>query len=287
MKKEVKQISVFKELRILLTESLYILFAQTRNLIISLLFPIGAAGITVWIAGKNMFVNMENTKSALFILVCAAIWGGLFNSIQIIVKERKAIKRSYVSGTFRIGCYITSRALVQMFLCLIQSGLLCLTFLGISYFYGNTIPKNGIIFDRIIVEYYTSIFLIMFASDTLGLLISSIVKSEQLASQLSPYILIAQLLFSGVLFSLKGYAKVVASFMISRWGMEALGSISDLNNLPLRLHKEFPDIPHKVDDAFLYTEIHLQKTWIILIIFILIQLVIGSIMLRRVVKDKR
>lgn len=282
-----KRISPLRELWLLLGESFSLLISQTRNLIISLLFPLGAAAITVWIAGEQMFINMESTKSASFILVCAAIWGGLFNSIQVIVKERKNIKRDYVSGALRIGCYTASRALVQLVLCLVQSAVLCLSFLGVEHFYDNTLPEMGILFDQVLIEYFITVFLVMYAADTMGLCISCIVKSEQLASQLSPYILIVQLLFSGVLFAMEGAASTVSGLMLSRWGMEALGSISDLNGLPLRLQEEFPMIPHEADEAFLYTSEHLLEVWAILVLFVVVPLILGNFALHRVKKDSR
>lgn len=285
--KSANRISPLRELFLLLGESFSILVSQTRNLIISLLFPLGAAAITIWIAGKDMYINMESTKSASFILVCAAIWGGLFNSIQVVVKERKNIKRDYVSGALRIGCYTASRALVQLLLCAIQAGVLCLSFLGVEKIYENELPSAGILFDAVMVEYYITVFLVMYAADTMGLMISCFVKNEQLASQLSPYILIVQLLFSGVLFAMEGAASSVSALMLSRWGMEALGSISNLNDLPLRLQEEFPMIPHEADDAFAYTAEHLCGVWLILLAFVVVPLIVGNFALHGVKKDSR
>lgn len=282
-----KRISPLRELGILLRQGFRALTGNKTNLIISLLFPFMAAGITVWIAGKDMFVNMESTKSACFILVCAAIWGGLFNSIQAIVKERKSIKRDYVSGALRIECYTASRAIIQLCLCAFQSAVLCLSFYGVHWAYDNELPSEGLIFGSAMLEYYITIFLIVFAADTMGLCISCIVKNEQLASQMSPYILIVQLLFSGVLFAMEGAASSVSAVMLSRWGMEALGSISNLNDLPLRLQEEFPMIPHEADEAFLYTAEHLREVWLILIVFVVVPLSIGNIALHGVKKDTR
>lgn len=282
-----KRISPIRELRLLIGESFSILVSQKRNLLISLLFPFGAAAITVWIAGENMFVNMESTKSAAFIIVCAAIWGGLFNSIQVIVKERSMIKRDYISGALRIGCYTASRAIVQLCLCMIQSAVLSLSIVGIKAVYGNDLPDGGLLCGPVMLEYYISIFLVMYSADTLGLMISCFVKSEQLASQLSPYILIVQLLFSGVLFAMEGAASTVSALMLSRWGMEALGSTSNLNELPLRLQEEFPMIPHTVDDTFLYTQEHLCKVWIVLLFFVFVPLIIGNFALHNVKNDSR
>jgi hypothetical protein len=282
-----KRISVFQELMLLIGEGWSVLLGEMRNLIISLLFPLIAAAVTIWIAGENMFVNCESTKSACFILVCAAIWGGLFNSIQVIVKERANVKRDYVSGALRIGCFTASRAILQLGLCAVQAMILCVSFIGIREIYDNELPEAGLIFDNVMIEYYITIFLIMYAADTMGLMISSFVKSEQLASQLSPYILIVQLLFSGVLFAMEGAASSVSALMLSRWGMEALGSTSNLNELPLRLQEEFPMIPHEADEAFTYTAEHLQEVWLILLAFVIIPLVIGTICLYGVKKDSR
>lgn len=282
-----QRISPLRELCLLISEGWWVLLGETRNLIISLLFPLIAAVVTVWIAGDNMFLNCESTNSACFIIVCAAIWGGLFNSIQVIVKERDIIKREYVSGALRIGCYTTSRAFLQLILCAIQSAVLCLSFYGVERFYGNELPAEGLVFSSVMVEYYITVFLVMYAADTMGLLISCFVKSEQLASQLSPYILIVQLLFSGVLFDMEGAASGVSALMLSRWGMEALGSTSNLNDLPLRLQEEFPIIPHEADNAFLYTAGHLWKVWLILAVFVIVPLVIGNYALHGVKKDTR
>ena len=282
-----KRISPIRELMVNIGECWWLLIGETRNLVISLLFPIGAAIVTVWIAGENMFINCESTKSACFIIVCAAIWGGLFNSIQVIVKERDIIKREYTSGALRIGCYTMSRAVIQLGLCAVQSAALCLSFLGVKFVYDNTLPESGLIFSEAIIEYYLTVFLIMYAADTLGLMISCFVKSEQLASQMSPYILIVQLLFSGVLFAMEGAASSVSALMLSRWGMEALGSISNLNDLPLRLQEEFPMIPHEADKAFLHTAEHLQEVWLILLVFVVVPLIIGNIALHSVKKDTR
>lgn len=282
-----KRVSVVKELKVRLTRSLRSLLSNKFSLIISLLFPFLAAGITVWIAGKDMFVNMESTKSACFVLVCAAIWGGLFNSIQTIVKERKHIKREYDSGALRLGCQITASATVQFFLCAFQSAVLCLSFYGVHWIYGNDLPSSGLIFDSVMIEYYITLFLIIFASDAMGLCISCIVKDEQVASQMSPYILIVQLIFSGVLFALEGATSTISMFMVSRWGMEALGSISNLNDLPLRLQAEFPMLPHEADEAFIYTAEHLQEVWMILLVFVIVPLIIGYIALHSVKKYTR
>lgn len=136
-------------------------------------------------------------------------------------------------------------------------------------------------------EYYLTIALVMYAADTMGLMISCLVRSEQLASQLSPYILIAQLLFSGVLFEMKGAASSVSALMLSRWGMEALGNISDLNAMPSVIAEKVPQYVTPFSESFEHTPEHLRKTWLILAVFCVAPLLIGDLLLHRVSRDGR
>ena len=285
--KSSKGISVIDELLLLIQESFYILLGEKRNLIISLLFPAAAGLVTVWIGGEKMFLTMEGTRAGCFILICAAIWCGLFNAIQVVVKERPNIRRDYVSGAVRIGCYTTSRALVQLGLCIIQAAVLVMSIPMIGSVYENDLPEEALVLSAPLMEYYISLLLVMYAADTMGLMISCIVKSEQLASQLSPYILIVQLLFSGVLFELKDAATSVSALMLSRWGMEALGNISDLNSIKSAIAEKVPGYATPFAEAYEHTPEHLKETWLILVAFCIVPLLIGNVLLHRVDKDGR
>lgn len=280
-----------RELKLLLRQGWLVMLGEKRNLIFSLLFPVLSAFVMVWVAGKDMFENLESTKSACFALVCAAIWCGLFNSIQVVVKERENIKRDYVSGALRIECYVVSRATLQMLLCFVQSLILVIALPGVNWQYGNDLPKDGLIFSGPMPEYFISLFLVMLASDALGLLISSLVKKQELASQLAPYVLIVQLLFSGVLFKMEGAAEGISALMVSRWGMEALGSICDLNNMPLRIQVDNPGLASMIevveDSAFDADSGHLITVWLILLLFVVVELVAANISLRGIKKDTR
>ena len=282
-----KGISVIDELLLLMQESFLILLGEKRNLMISLLFPAAAGLVTVWIGGEKMFLTMEGTRAGCFILICAAIWCGLFNAIQVVVKARPNIRRDYASGAVRIGCYTTSRALVQLGLCIIQSAILVLSIPLIGEVYDNALPEEGLLLSGPILEYYISLLLVMYAADTMGLMISSFVKSEQLASQLSPYILIVQLLFSGVLFELKDAATSVSALMLSRWGMEALGNISDLNSIPSMIAEKVPGYATPFAEAYEHTPEHMKETWLILVVFCIVPLLAGNLLLHRVSRDGR
>lgn len=263
-----------------------ILFNDRKNLVLSLVFPVIAAIITVWIAGENMFVHFEGTKSACFVIVSAAIWGGLFNSIQVVVRERENIRRDHAAG-LRLRCYTASRAVVQFVLCLLQSVMLTCSFIGVRWRYANELPEQGIILNEVLLEYFITIALLTFTADSMGMFLSSLVKKPETANVMAPYILIVQLIFSGILFSMQGAAETLSYAMLSRWGMEAMGSISNLNELPLKIQMTIPTVPHEAEDMFLHTAGHLAQVWIILASFSLGFLMLGNLFLHRVTNDTR
>ena len=288
MSKEQKihRVSAWKEWLILTRQFVMIQLNDRKNLALSIVFPVIAALITVWIAGENMFVNFEGTKSACFVIVSAAIWGGLFNSIQVVVRERENIRRDHAAG-LRLRCYTFSRAIVQLALCLIQSLLLTCSIIGVQLWYGNEPPEYGIVLDAVIIEYFITIALLTFAADAMGLFLSSLVKKSETANVMAPYILIIQLIFSGILFSMQGAAETLSYAMLSRWGMEAMGSISDLNVLPLKIQMTVPSVPHEAEDMFIHTSEHLLLVWCVLICFSIGFLLLGNMSLHRVTKDTR
>ncbi len=284
--REKKRISIFREWSVLSRQYISILWTDKKKLTVMFAFPVIAALITVWIAGEDMFVHYDGTKSAAFVLVSSAIWGGLFNSIQTIVKERQNVKRDYISG-MRLSSYIASKALIQLILCLIQSAVLCLAFLGVEFVYGNQMPAEGIFFSHPMIEFYISLFLLMYAADMMGLCISAAVKKEETASVMAPYILIGQLIFSGILFSMEGIAQAASYIMISRWGMEALGSISNLNEMQLKIQLSYSMIPHNAEAMFEHSTQHLSQVWLILTGFIVCFFAVSILLLRKVSKDTR
>lgn len=288
---DTKRISAVSEIILLVRQYGLILFGNWRSLLLTLVFPFMAMAITVFVAGEEMFNFYENTKSANFVLVSAAIWGGLFNSIQTVVKERANIKRDYVAGALRIESYIISRAFLQFILCMIQSAVLVMSYTAVKAVYDNPVPSNGLYFTKAMSDYYVSLLLLMYSADAMGLLISCIVKKSETASVMAPYILIVQLIFSGILFEMKGFAEKISYLMLSRWGMEALGSISNLNNITTKMQDKMKDQPidiaHDAEAMFDFTKTHLFHTWQIFLIFIIVFLIGADLFLHMVTKDTR
>lgn len=233
--------------------------------------------IIVLVVGDNMFVYGADTESGCFVIVSACIWIGIFNSIQVICKERDIIKREHRSG-LHISAYISARAAYEFLLCFSQA-IVMLVICGVFLEF----PEEGLITGSFVIDLFITMFLMLLCADYLGIAVSCIVKSTTTAMTVMPFILIVQLVLCGVLFVLEGAIAHVANFTISKWGMEAIGAISDINNMPY--NEAGWMIPPK--DAYIFESPHVVKAWGIILAFSVMYLIIGIICLEFVDKDKR
>ena len=185
-------------------------------------------GLVSFVACQNIFKTMEGTISGGFALVCVCIWNGFFNSIQVVCRERDVIKREHRSG-MHITSYIGAHMIYQAFICMLQVTVILL----IARFCGLQFPETGVVFRYFSADLWVTLFLITYAADMLSLMISSIVTTPTSAMTVMPFVMIIQLVCSGVMFTLTGEAEVITKFTISRWGMEAVCSIGKYNELPM------------------------------------------------------
>lgn len=232
-----------------------------------------------------------STQTGLFMLVCVAIFVGICNSIQEICKERSILKREYMTN-LNLGSYVVSKLVVQGVICAVQ--MLCVIIVFMLFVKNKELPSGGVFLGSMWVEYFITMFLLAFAADTMSLLISSVVKSSELASTFIPIVLIVQIVFSGVLFEMTGAFDVIANFMISKWGINALAASSFLNDSQSVFIIENPQLQLQlgselsiVKTEYASTAGNLLMIWGILLVFIVVSSIACGILLRRVKKDKR
>lgn len=122
---------------------------------------------------------------------------------------------------------------------------------------------------------------------SLGFVISGVVKSGDKAMTCAPFVLIIQLLFSGILFELKGMGNQIANFTISKWSVESLGSSANLNELTTKMQEEIPGAEHEFQEIFEFAKDHLLQNWGILAGMIVVCGIITILALRNVARDGR
>ena len=163
------------------------------------------------------------SRTALFIISAMAAIMGTLNSYREICKEREIILREASVGVSLLAV-VLSKAFVLLLIEDVQAAILTFGFVRIVH-----IPQNHLLLDTN-VEIFVSILLMLVASSAIGLLISAIFKSGESAILVVLVLMIGQVVFSGIMFTLTGVAAQIAAVIVCRWGMGALGASTDLNS---------------------------------------------------------
>lgn len=221
-RKKKKRISMGKEIYLLCKR--YIETIWNNRMFTFVLFMqaiIMAVAINVAVGSDWLFVY-DKSKILLFAFSCAAMWLGIFNSVQEVVKERQIIKLEFFNN-MRLSSYIISKLVVFTMICFIQTVLFIFIIRAHVRF-----PADGIIFSSATIEYCVCFFLTCFSSCMLGMLISSLVKTCEITLILTPIYMMFQLLFSGILVSLEGIGAQISNFMIGKYAIESFGVTTNL-----------------------------------------------------------
>lgn len=236
-----KEVPSFGEqLRTLVKRYLHLLINDRARLVLLLGQAPLLSALICLVADSGCFTIFESTQSCLFALSCAAFWVGILDSIQEICKERTIFIREYAGG-MRISAYVASKVIVLGALCVIQAFSLVLVFCLLE---GS--PEKSLIWAPL--ELFVGTFLITFSAMCLGLMVSSLFKNADRAIATAPLLIMPQILFSGLVFELEGMTKFVSTFVNCRWGMTALGTSANLNDLDLSIYGEEITIPAQKQD---------------------------------------
>ena len=267
------------------------------------------AYMVAYVVGKNMFVNMEGTKVGSLAFVCCCIWNGFFNSIQVVCRERPIIKREHRTG-LHISSYIGAHMIYQAFLCALQViiSLIVYSLVGVRF------PQTGLVTGHFLPDIAITLFLITYASDMMALMVSCMVRTTTSAMTVMPFLLIVQLVFAGVAFPLHGVAKKISNATISKWGIYAVCTEANYNELPstlilkgISVFKNEPTVAEILDnlddedrldlgrfagqhlavESYDYMIHNVVKEWGILFGFAMLYALLGMLSLELVDHDKR
>jgi ABC-type multidrug transport system ATPase subunit len=215
---------LLEQSRIFFIRDLLSKLADKQYILISLLGPPLLAFLLAWFtrSGKGdiyMFSDNENIPPYMFMCVITSLFFGLMISSEEIVKDRKILKReSFLNLSW--FSYLNSKMMILSAVSAIQT----LSFVLI----GNQILE----IKGMTLSYWLVLFTTSFFANMLGLNISSAFNSVVTIYILIPFIIIPQLLFSGVLVkfdklhlsgsSSREYVPVIGDLMPARWAFEAL-----------------------------------------------------------------
>ena len=176
-------------------------------------------------ADPNCFTsNLVNigSRTALFILAAMATFMGTLNSYREICKEREIILREASVGV-SLQAVVLSKA-VLLLVEIAQAAILALGFVSIVH-----VPQNHLLLETD-MEIFVTLLLTMFSSSCVGLLISALFTNGESAILAVLVLMIGQVVFSNVMFTVTGAAATISNIIVCRWGMGALGASTDLNS---------------------------------------------------------
>ncbi len=237
---------------------LFRIFFHERNWKV---FPMAAVvSAIVACVCNNVFVNMEGTQVGALAFACVCIWNGFFNSIQSICKERPIIKREHRAG-MHISSYIIANMIYQAILCAGQTVIQ----LAVYKMFHFPFPSVGPVTGYFLADFGITLFVITYTADMLAMMVSCIVKSTTAAMTVVPFLLIVQLIFSGVAFPLKGVLDSISQLTISRWGIRAICTMANYNSLPsVTLYAAVNKLTSVPEIALIYKYIRYSKFWTII-----------------------
>jgi ABC-type multidrug transport system ATPase subunit len=224
--------SPWRQLSVLLQRDIQLVLADKFNLALALLTaPIGIGLITFAIRDREPFILPTDPDPTLaplalrvlFVFTCAAIWVGLSGSLQTIVREAAIYLRERLVNLGLIP-YLGSKVLVLAGLALIQTILMTAVIL-----LGFESPEPQLISWTMGAS--ITAFLTLLTSGCLGLAVSCFVSNETQANTALPLLLLPQIIFSGVLFTMDGVAKFISWVMLSRWSVGAYGALVNVNEM--------------------------------------------------------
>lgn len=238
-----RKVNGFTQLGILVRRYTTLIMNDMQRLALIFGQPLIIGLLLTLVAGPDIYQKFTETQSILFTLMSGGIWMGLLNTIQEVNKERVILKREYM-GNLKLPVYMLSKYIVQGVISLVQAVILVVTFVLVK----GTPSCKGVIISNATIEIIVLIFLTIYASAGMGLLLSSITKSADRAMAIAPFVLIIQLIFSGILFELTGATDKISYVTFSRWAMESIGSTCDLNELEPPGQEESDSVEEQFDD---------------------------------------
>jgi ABC-type multidrug transport system ATPase subunit/pSer/pThr/pTyr-binding forkhead associated (FHA) protein len=158
-----------------------------------------------------------------FMLALVSIWFGTSVASREIIRERAVYTRERMVN-LRLLPYVASKlfvlALIVSFQCLLLFGSLkFLHYVGLMNLPGWAIPQLAVILITAMVGL------------ALGLFVSAMVKTSEMATSLVPLILIPQILFSGLVGVPVNTARVIGTLMPATWAFDGLKRWSRLDTL--------------------------------------------------------
>ncbi|MFH8712172.1 FHA domain-containing protein [Streptomyces zaomyceticus] len=174
-------------------------------------------------------LNPESSLNVLLILCVGGVLTGAANAVRELVKERTIYRRERAVGLSR-SAYLTSKVVVLGTITVVQAVVLTLVALiGVPL---NVPGGQGVLMPPL-VEITLAVALLSFTAMMLGLLVSALVRKEEVTMPLLVLLAIVQVVFCGALLTVRGtpVLEQLAWLVPSRWAFAAMGATIDIGQV--------------------------------------------------------
>lgn len=212
------------QLRTLVRRYTEALSADRTFLAIMIALPFVMGAMTRALAGSRL--TQETAMNALLILCVGGVLTGAANAVRELVKERVIYQRERAVGLSR-SAYLMSKVVVLGTITVLQA--VVLTLVGLVGVDLNAPGGEGVLLPPL-AEITLTVALLSFTAMMLGLLVSALVRKEEVTMPLLVLLAIVQVVFCGALLKLHGVPGIeqLAWLVPSRWALGAMAGTIDL-----------------------------------------------------------
>ncbi|MGX1881713.1 FHA domain-containing protein [Streptomyces sp. NPDC055287] len=215
------------QLRTLVRRYTAALSADRTFLAIMIALPFVMGAMARALAGSKL--TQETAMNALLILCVGGVLTGAANAVRELVKERTIYQRERAVGLSR-SAYLMSKVVVLGTITILQAVVLTLVALvGVDL----SAPGGEGVLMPPLVEITVAVAMLSFTAMMLGLLVSALVRKEEVTMPLLVLLAIVQVVFCGALLKLYGVAGVeqLAWLVPSRWALGAMAGTIGLGSI--------------------------------------------------------
>jgi ABC-type multidrug transport system ATPase subunit/pSer/pThr/pTyr-binding forkhead associated (FHA) protein len=196
----------FRQLHTLTMRYAKIKWRDRTSLLVQLAQAPVIAGLALLLFHEGRFMPLfleDDITPTIFVLMAAAVWFGCSNVAREVVGER-AIYRRERMGRLRPGAYLLSKVLLQGLLIGVQVGILLAVLVPGVPLQGGIVPLAG------------AALLAGWSAMALGLLLSTVARTELQAIQFVPLAILPQIMLSGILIPVAGSKATVMATWLSK-----------------------------------------------------------------------
>lgn len=230
-------LKAFAQFRLLFRREVALLRYKPTSLLTLLAIPLVLGLILGLVVNKDeLYTSYNMTKAMMFSLSACSFFAGVFDSISAFSHKTRIMIEEFHG--MRVGSYVLAVASLMTILCFVQALIIYSVFTSMAGLPDTILYDSGL-------DMFLTAFFCAFSAAMLGMLCSALFSNS---TYIAPVLVVIQIVFSGMIFTLDGVTKTISYFVSCHWAMNALAALCNLNELPVDV-----DVPNIGWTSIYYT----------------------------------